>query len=681
MTTVRLTDLDEAGCRFAPVTFGQPFRTGDLPAGQTLRAEYKGERLATQVDIKARNEDGSARHAVITVQAPCEDDAVIALVAEAQPDAARPAEVLRMADVLDTAFDTVFRANAAEGQWRVSARELFTQIQRDGGCEQATIYCRKWLAGPLVSEWIVGAPPTNTKGDRQPHLEVYFAVRAYGPSSVEKVRVDVIAENAWAYVKEPRNLNYVATISIPSASTFQTHQLEHYRQARWHKTMWWGKSSKAPLYAALNPAYIQSTPALPNYQDIRLNPKLANKVRQHCDPLKSCDLSKQMQITGAQSQIGPLPRWSSAYVIDTDYRLYRWMLANSDALGAYNIHYREKDHHIPLSLKKHPCATTLWAARSASCDVAPHNDDRFPLCADKGRCKTPLKADNAHHPAPAYVAYLATGDWYYASEMEFWANWSIFWQNPKYRGYDEGLVHSTQLRGQAWALRSLGDAAYILPDDSSLKSYFNDVISRNLEWYNKRYTDSPDSNRLGAVASWGAVIYKNGSAERTGIATWQQSFFNWTVGNLAEQGFDGADRLLDWTSKFQIGLMTSPDYCWPLASAYQVRLRNTKDSPYYTDFGAVYKNTFPELIGAGCAPDKLNVALADKYGKKKWHYPANTMVGYPKSATGFPANFQIGLAAAAGSKNPGAAEAWRLFISRPVKPDYSWAPQFAIAPR
>lgn len=61
------------------------------------------------------------------------------------------------------------------------------------------------------------------------------------------------------------------------------------------------------------------------------------------------------------------------------------------------------------------------------------------------------------------------------------------------------------------------------------------------------------------------------------------------------------------------------------------------------------------------------------------------MSGYADSATGFPANFQIGVAAAANSGLPNAQTAWSIFDSRSVKPSGSMAynnyPNFAIVPR
>jgi hypothetical protein len=64
---------------------------------------------------------------------------------------------------------------------------------------------------------------------------------------------------------------------------------------------------------------------------------------------------------------------------------------------------------------------------------------------------------------------------------------------------------------------------------------------------------------------------------------------------------------------------------------------------------------------------------------------AGEMSGYPNSATGYPANFQIGLAAAVDSGSPNAHSAWKIFESRSVKPTaphaYNDYPNFAVLPR
>ena len=683
ITWIHLEKLTGQECATAPVTFGQVFRPGDLPGESMLVAKYNGRPLPTQVDARATNDDGSIRHAVVTVQVPCDaDDAAIALVKTEGGSSGDNRKSVELSDVLATEFDARLRLDRSGRTWSASARDLVERVRQAGGCDGVDFFCRRWLSGPLVSEWIVGAPVSGPDGGAHPHLASYFAIRAYGPTPVQRVRVDVVTENNWAYVDGVRNYDYDARIDVPGQAPTVHEDVTHYRQARWHEVRWWGASDRAPFHAAQDPAYLQSTPAVPSYGEFKLSDKMLADVRQDCPPMRACDIYKQMQTTGAQPQIGPLPRWSSAYAINTGHRVFRWMLANSDAMGAYGVHYRDKKTGNALSLKAHPCATTLWPARTADCPVPPHGDDRLPGCGGEGKaaCKSPLNADAAHHPAPTYMAYLATGDWFYESEMRFWANWALLWQNPKYRDYAAGLVHNTQLRGQAWMLRSLAYAAYLLPDEASHKAYFNDVVRRNIDWYNERYTHNPKANKLGAVTSYYSVIYPSGGQQRTGYATWQHSFFAWSAGNMADLGFDGANALRDWVSQFQIGLMTAPGFCWELASSYHVRLRDKRKSPYYTSFAEVYRNSFPDLVDAGCEPQALNRALIQSKGKQRFNFPPRTMVGYPKSGTGFVANFQPGLAASARADRPDAEQAWRRFMDRTLPIDYGSNPQFGVVP-
>jgi hypothetical protein len=143
----------------------------------------------------------------------------------------------------------------------------------------------------------------------------------------------------------------------------------------------------------------------------------------------------------------------------------------------------------------------------------------------------------------------------------------------------------------------------------------------------------------------------------------------------------------DWLAHFEIGLMTdwqrdpTHGYCWLEASAYSIQVEDASGHwlPSYT---AVYAANWPELVGLACN----SPAMVKELGKlrKKGAQPGE-MAGYPYSATGFPANFQIGLAAAADSGLPKAHEAWRLFESRSVKPfgrhAYDEYPNFAVLPR
>jgi hypothetical protein len=57
------------------------------------------------------------------------------------------------------------------------------------------------------------------------------------------------------------------------------------------------------------------------------------------------------------------------------------------------------------------------------------------------------------------------------------------------------------------------------------------------------------------------------------------------------------------------------------------------------------------------------------------------MTGYGSTPIGYPANMQPALAYAASVGGTEGKNAWALFQTRAVKPDYRYAPQFAIVPR
>lgn len=676
--TVTVQNTASESLRQIPATFGEPFRAGDIPRGDTVVAYVDGKALPTQTDVKARNPDGSVRHAVMTVLLPELRGGT------SEPLALRPMAAsgaagrsLTLEDLLHSSFDASVDLEISGTPWHLDARTLLQRAAQRHSCKSYGRECSLWLAGPLVSEWIVGGPVIDAHGTAQPHIAVYFAVRAYGPAPVSRVRVDVIVENDWAYSPDPQNVIYTAKIQVGDKTAYSIDGLENYRQARWHKAFWWGTPD--PIYVHQDSRWLQTTLAVPHYEDVQVSPQVlreaTQRLQRECGPMQRCDQTKRMSNVGAQAGIGPLPRWTSAYVIDPSRQAYDWMLANSDALGSYGIHYRDALTGQPVSVAAHPCATLIKAAEESHCTAQPHANDNFPPC--KIQCKTPLGANEAHHPAPAYVAYLVTGDWYYLEELKFWADWVVFQQNPAYRDYTKGLIVRSPLRGQAWALRTLGYAAYILPDDDPFKHYFNHVVDNNIKWYNAQYTDNPAANKL-HIITIGSIVYPNHGQPLTGIATWQASFFTWSVGNLKDLGFAGADKLLDWVSVFQVNLMTSPDFCWTLASKYELQVRDTQKSPLYDSLKEVYARTFPEMQGVSCNSDRMGALLS---GRGRYGYARNVMAGHPQSPVGFPANFQIGLAAAADSNVSDAWKAWQIFQSRSVKPDYGKAPQFAVIPR
>ena len=112
--------------------------------------------------------------------------------------------------------------------------------------------------------------------------------------------------------------------------------------------------------------------------------------------------------------------------------------------------------------------------KSSACNVYPNK-------------LAPNFPDDAHQPSLAFVPYLVTGDYYYLEELHFWANWNMILAKPDLRQFDKGLLGWSQVRAQAWSLRTLGHAAFITPDDHPLKSYFVTRVENNINHYTMYY--------------------------------------------------------------------------------------------------------------------------------------------------------------------------------------------------
>jgi hypothetical protein len=331
------------------------------------------------------------------------------------------------------------------------------------------------------------------------------------------------------------------------------------------------------------------------------------------------------------------------------------------------MHYRDKRTGLPVSLLDYPYMTLVGRPGDTR-NPKTGKSESFPACR-KDMCTSPYKSDISHQPALAYLPYLVSGDHYYLEELQFWAMYDVFSSNPGYRKNVQGLLSPEQVRGQAWGLRTLGEAAYITPDGHPLKRALNAIVDSNLAWYNATYSNNAEANKLGVIVNGYAVIYKGDTA----MAPWQDDFFTSSVGHLVELGFREAEPLLKWKARFPIARMVGDGACWVLGANYTYSVRAAPSSPFFTSIGEAYAATVgPDLAKLACNSPDMAAALKTKPGD---------MGGYSNGVAGFPSNMQPALAYAAGVGGEAGRKAWARFMARSVKPDYSEGAQFAIVPR
>ena len=660
VTDVRFESTSATAQTNVPVTFGQVFAPGDLAADTSLVGRLdSGVTVPLQLDVKAKHADGSVRHAVISAVLPSLGVGEVRTMSMSRV-AASAATPAAASALLNAGFTASVSATVDGVRYSASADQLLKSGK-----------VTAWLAGPNASEWIVSAPLTTSSGTPHPHLAAHFAIRWY--QTAKRARVDVAVENNWAYEAGPRNFSYNADFVVGGKSVYSKAGMNHLHHARWRKLGWWGGDTPE-VNVKHNTAYLIASRAVPNYDQSLSIPESSLKALQaefagtKAEPMGVGVAEPSMPTTGGRPDIGLLPGWAATYLLSMDKRARDVTLGTADLAGSWSSHYRDKQTGYPVSLLDYPYMTTL-GQKGDTYNRTTKRYEAFPECAGTGLCVTPYKHDTSHQPNLAYLPYLVTGDYYYLEELQFWAMWSAFSSNPHYRNFEKGLVSSYQVRGQAWTLRTLAEAAYITPDTHPLKTHFAGLVDNNLEWYNTTYASGAStSNVLGMITNGFALVYDDG----TGLAPWQDDFFTSAVGHAAELGFTKAAKLLQYKVTFPIERMVGTGACWIGGSEYKMKVRDSETSPLYTNMGQVYAATSSKFVSSPCGSSTMASLLGLKVGE---------MSGYPSSPTGYPANMQPALAYAADAGGTRGASAWAQFEQRASKPNYALEPQFAIRPR
>lgn len=644
-----------------PFTFGQVFAVGDIKQGDLLPSGVlpDGQALPLQFDVKARHPDGSVRHAIISGVLPAlaQGQAVTLQLAASPANAKAAPGVAVMPALMPYGFSTEVRLQLAGVKYTASP----IAKMKAGGY-------RTWLRGAIVDEWHVDVPLTDEKGNAHPHLAARFAIRA----TAGRARVDVAIENGYTFVPAPQNFTYDVQVLVGDKITYSKAGLVHYHHARWRHIAWWGTAPQ--MHIRHDADYLIHTRAVPNYDRSIVVPEKvlaslqAKWTGAKTEPMGTGLGLSYMPTTGGRDDIGIMPSWAVLYLLSMDKRAKDVMLGTADQAGSWSVHFRNEQTGNPVSIIEYPYMTGLGRPNDTWNPVT-KKAEAYPACAPGGNCALVHTADTSHQPAFSYLPYLVTGDYYYLEELQFYGLWNVAIENPNYREREKGLVHPQQVRGQAWSLRTLAEAAYITPDDHPLKSHFLSFVANNLAWYNKTYSDNPAANKLGALTNGYAYSYAN----RTAIAPWQDDFFTAVVGHMVELGFTDAAPLLSYKAKFVLARMVGEGAQWLDAAAYNLKLRDTLNSPEYTSIAQVYEASLPANVKA--AKDDP-AALAAVYKLK-----VGEMTGYSNSTVGYPSNMQPALAYAAMVGGEEGQKAWVRFMSRTVKPDYSAGPQFAIVPR
>jgi len=171
----------------------------------------------------------------------------------------------------------------------------------------------------------------------------------------------------------------------------------------------------------------------------------------------------------------------------------------------------------------------------------------------------------------AYVPYLVTGDFYYLEEAYFWANFVLLSQWHAPRQGAKGIM-CDQIRGNAWGLRNIADAAWIAPGTDPEADYFARRIQNNIDFLVGKMLGPPEYNKLGF---WGVRTVQDARIQNPAnpdwmiFVPWEHDYLIWSLHHLVELGWAEAAKPRDFELRWRIGMFVSPEFDVRLAAPYR----------------------------------------------------------------------------------------------------------------
>lgn len=529
-------------------TFGHPFRPGDLPAGRILQARLAdGRPLPVQVDVRNTHPDGSARTAVIALAAPALANGQRAgvLLSAASGTPAAPLEAGAWAQ-----RQAAVQVTGAGGRaWRLELMPLLPAALARG---------RAWQSGPLAVQGRIEAPVPHEAagGVSSLRLVADLAVQSDGV-----VRLDAWLRNDVSMRDGGGTARYTAAFLLDGQ---EAGRFEIGRQ--WQYTGWGRLALARPGAAGNAPrvlhdaSYLADTGAVARYDlrtgvDEALLAKLGAATAEPgwATPLGGRGISQDMYQTGGRSDIGPATQPQAVWLMTGDRRAAAYAIGQAEAAGS-----------VPWHLWDPAGGAATGGGRNAPGPGGWLDALRWPRLWTDGRGgpppgglaqpmsdQTEWKPDVAHQPDLSYVPYLLTGRRAFLDELQAQAAWSVLAQWPAMREIPGGpvvnVVRGNQVRGAAWSLRQLDNAAWTAPEGDPNAAYFRIAADANWGWLRA------------SIPGWSAeqgelqgVIPGAYGAKGT-LPPWQQDYFASTAAAAARRGNADALVVLRWMGNFLAG--------------------------------------------------------------------------------------------------------------------------------
>jgi hypothetical protein len=628
--SIKIYNLSRTEQTNRPVSVPRAFVQGEIL--NYAQAIVDGAPLLTQCDVKNRWPDGSLKYAIVSFVVPLIPATRFLPVSFSNQLSGNNTDFLNQAGMLDSAFDFEAKIQMTGAMVQnVSARQMLS----NGAF-------RYWLQGPIVTAVIIEDRTKARTYDRDfgdgskalhPIYEAWFYPQNH------KVQVGYTVENTWASSNsatdardEAYDLTLTAGLMSPQ-TVFTNSKFTHIGLSRWHQTFW-VNGNPPGIRVDHNVQYLVQTRAIPNY-DTSLTVS-SNLIATKYDYwMKSSHLlqgdykgignyDKALDAGGAADWLGPMDTWDVLYLLTMDERMLAASRGNADLAGRLPWHFREAD-------TKAGAGHFFDASRDGSEDTFGHvvsvNAREQVTLSDliPNQCGNDAPDDiflgsvttdgwgghlsRGHIPDVAYIPYLFSGQYYYLEELQYEAAYIIGNKIGCYApalGYprqgNAGYLNDTEVRGDAWGFRTLAYAAFISPDSSPEKAYFEDKLNNNIAlWEGRRNLpltqptrrkhwsfgynvqrdrqggDSPLGTWIDRPADFVQQPLKTDGSLLSAASPWEEGFMVYSLGMARDFGYDTAS-LLQFISKRFINQCLNPGTNHLLVEAYRypTKLASTK---------------------------------------------------------------------------------------------------------
>jgi hypothetical protein len=400
-------------------------------------------------------------------------------------------------------------------------------------------------------------------------------------------RLEVVFElgRLWA-TAEPQNLpQYSARILRGSTAVATIDVPAHYWFSRWR----W-QSAPRPVRAM--PAQLMNQWLMPQLSD-RLHPVTPPlRAAEKYTPMGLAGIAAFMGMTGERSEIGLMTEQQAQYLCTGSDLALATLLAQGEAAATFPWNLRDEKTSAPLDVFAYPRAT-VYGPQAGTPYIR--------------TIKTPFSPDAAHQPALSYLPFLLTGDPYYLEQMQLIAAWNVVWRPWEYR------YRSTQIRGEAWSMRTWAQVAKITPTNVPRwllpQSHWQKLLDSYLSWYIKTFVTSSEPPRAifrTTEQGFGDTAY--GLIGGTYNYPWEDDFLTAVFGWMVLMGHSQWRPVFEWKIGSSVA-RTNGQSGWPRAQCapYKMVMRKTADVPWVTSWKEAWDLTAGPMKLTAPDPDQLDL--------------------------------------------------------------------------